>query len=126
MPATHLSGHLRAIAGASLWISFSLAGPVAHAASREQTNLWTAGQGGYHTDRIPALLVTAKSSVLAFCEGRKSGAGDPGDVELVMKRSPDGGRSWSPHAIVHEEGGEQRAYESLRLGRSLRVDVSAA
>lgn len=75
------------------------------AALFEQSVLWTAGQDGYHTYRIPALLVTAKGSVLAFCEGRKTGSGDHGDVDLVMKRSTDGGRSWSPHSVVHEEGG---------------------
>ncbi|MBI3881930.1 MAG: exo-alpha-sialidase [Verrucomicrobia bacterium] len=70
----------------------------------EQTNLFTAGTDGYHTYRIPALLVTAKGSVLAFCEGRKSGSGDHGDVDLVMKRSTDGGRTWSAQQIVYEEG----------------------
>ena len=70
----------------------------------EQANLWTAGKDGYHTYRIPALLVTAKGSVLAFCEGRKTGGGDHGDIDLVMKRSTDGGRTWSPQQIANEEG----------------------
>jgi sialidase-1 len=74
----------------------------------EQTELWTAGQDGYHTYRIPALLVTPKGSVLAFCEGRKTGPGDHGDVDLLVKRSTDGGRTWSPQAIVHEEGGDAK------------------
>jgi sialidase-1 len=74
----------------------------------EQTPLWTAGQDGYHTYRIPSLLVSAKGTVLAFCEGRKTGGGDHGDLDLIMKRSTDGGRTWSPHAIVHEEGGEAK------------------
>lgn len=72
----------------------------------EQTALWTAGQDGYHTYRIPSLLVTARGSVLAFCEGRKTGSGDHGDLDLVMKRSTDNGRTWTPHIVVHEEGGE--------------------
>jgi len=74
----------------------------------EQSALWTAGEDGYHTYRIPALLVTAKGSVLAFCEGRKTGSGDHGDVDLIQKRSTDGGRTWSPHSIVHEEGGDAK------------------
>jgi sialidase-1 len=73
-----------------------------------QTNLFTSGQDGYHTYRIPALLVTAKGSVLAFCEGRKSGGGDHGNLDLVMKRSTDGGRTWSEQQIVHEEGGDAK------------------
>jgi sialidase-1 len=71
-----------------------------------QSTLWTAGKDGYHTYRIPSLLVTPKGTVLAFCEGRKTGRGDHGDVDLIMKRSADGGRAWSDHQIVHEEGGD--------------------
>jgi sialidase-1 len=54
------------------------------------------------------LLVTAKGSVLAFCEGRKTGSGDHGDLDLLMKRSTDGGRTWSPHRIAYEEGGDAK------------------
>jgi sialidase-1 len=77
-------------------------------AAHEQSDLFTAGVGGYHTYRIPALIVTAKGSVLAFCEGRKTGGGDHGDLDLVMKRSTDGGRTWSDLQIVHEEGGDAK------------------
>ncbi len=75
-------------------------------AALEQTVFWAAGEDGYHTYRIPALLVTAQGSVLAFCEGRKNSSRDHGDVDLIMKRSTDGGRTWSAHVIVHEEGGD--------------------
>ena len=77
-------------------------------AAVEPTSLFIAGTDGYHTYRIPSLLVTAKGSVLAFCEGRKTSSGDHGDVDLVMKRSTDGGRTWSPQQIVHEEGGDAK------------------
>lgn len=70
--------------------------------------LWKSGVDGYHTYRIPALLVTPRQTVLAFCEGRKTGAGDHGDLDLLVKRSPDGGRTWSAHQIVHEEGGDAK------------------
>ena len=43
--------------------------------------MWTAGQGGYHTYRIPALVVTPRGHVLAFCEGRKNGPTDAGDID---------------------------------------------
>jgi sialidase-1 len=68
--------------------------------------LFTAGSGGYHTYRIPALLATQKGVLLAFCEARKKAAGDAGDIDLVLRRSTDGGRTWSPQSIVHEEGGD--------------------
>ena len=74
----------------------------------EQQDLWVAGEDGYHTYRIPALLVTEDKSVLAFCEGRKTASGDHGDLDLVMKRSTDGGRTWSKQQIVYEEGGDAK------------------
>ncbi len=68
--------------------------------------VWRQGVDGYHTYRIPVVLVTAKGSVLAVCEGRKTSSKDHGDVDLIMKRSTDGGRSWAPQQVVHEEGGD--------------------
>jgi len=74
----------------------------------EEQVLWTSGEDGYHTYRIPALLVSKAGSALAFCEGRKTAGGDHGDLDLLMKRSTDGGRTWSPHSIVYEEGGDAK------------------
>ncbi len=68
-------------------------------------DLFVAGEGGYHTYRIPALLVTAKGTVLAFCEGRKTSSRDNGDIDLLLRRSMDGGKTWGPAALVYEEGG---------------------
>jgi sialidase-1 len=42
------------------------------------TDVFTSGTGGYHTYRIPSLLFSAKGTLLAFCEGRKTGASDDG------------------------------------------------
>lgn len=68
------------------------------------TDVFVSGKDGYHTFRIPSLLVTPKSTLLAFCEGRKTSRADHGDVDLVLKRSGDGGKTWGPLELVHEEG----------------------
>ena len=47
---------------------------------------------GIHTFRIPALIAARNGTLLAFAEGRRSGGGDAGDIDLVLKRSRDGGR----------------------------------
>jgi sialidase-1 len=70
-----------------------------------QTDVFNAGQEGYHTFRIPALVVTKKGTLLAICEGRKTGRGDHGDLDMVLKRSTDGGKTWGPLELIHEEGG---------------------
>ncbi|MDX3513392.1 sialidase family protein [Streptomyces caniscabiei] len=40
--------------------------------------------------RIPAVVATP-GALLAFCEGRVGGREDSGDIDIVMKRSTDGG-----------------------------------
>ena len=61
------------------------------------------GKDGYHTFRIPALAVSAKGTVLAICEGRKNSWGDSGDIDLVLKRSTDNGKSWSALQVIWDD-----------------------
>jgi sialidase-1 len=70
---------------------------------REST-VFTSGQDGYHTYRIPAVVVSPKGDLLAFCEGRKKGRGDSGNIDIVMKRSTDGGASWSEMTVIADQG----------------------
>jgi sialidase-1 len=51
---------------------------------------------GHKSYRIPAIIDLPDGALLAFCEGRVHGAGDFGDINIVMKRSSDGGKTWSP------------------------------
>jgi len=43
-------------------------------------SLFASGSDGYHTYRIPAIIVTNNGTLLAFCEGRKTGGGDAGHI----------------------------------------------
>jgi sialidase-1 len=74
------------------------------AAAPRQTPIFTSGEGGYHTYRIPALTVTAKGTLLAFCEGRKKSTSDTGDIDLILRRSTDGGKTWSPQRAIWDDG----------------------
>jgi sialidase-1 len=69
------------------------------------TAVFVSGSEGYHTFRIPSLIVTAKGTLLAFAEGRRNGRGDSGDIDLVLKRSTGGGASWSDLQVVWDDGG---------------------
>lgn len=66
--------------------------------------IFTKGQQGYHTYRIPALAKTTKGTLLAFCEGRKSSGSDTGDIDLILRRSINDGKSWSPIITVWDDG----------------------
>jgi sialidase-1 len=62
--------------------------------------LFVSGTNGYASYRIPAIVASKSGSLLAFAEGRKNGSGDNGDIDLVLKRSADGGETWSDMQVV--------------------------
>ncbi|MBN1444044.1 MAG: exo-alpha-sialidase [Planctomycetes bacterium] len=66
--------------------------------------VWTSGREGYHTYRIPSIIATPAGTLLAFCEGRKKSRSDTGDIDLLLKRSLDGGRTWSDSLVVWDDG----------------------
>ncbi|MDT0341347.1 sialidase family protein [Streptomyces litchfieldiae] len=55
---------------------------------------------GYACFRIPALVATADGTLLAFAEGRVADCADVGDIDLVLKRSTDEGRTWGPLTVL--------------------------
>ncbi|MFI6769059.1 exo-alpha-sialidase [Streptomyces sp. NPDC050355] len=73
----------------------------------EQQILFKASQErGYFCFRIPAVVQSARGTLLAFAEGRRHDCGDSGDIDLVLKRSTDGGRTWGPLQVVNQGGGD--------------------
>src|SRR4051794_22023337 len=71
----------------------------------DQHVLFEADSGGYATYRIPGLVVTDRGTLLAYCEGRKASASDWGAIDLVYRRSTDGGKTWSEPRKVVDIGG---------------------
>jgi sialidase-1 len=82
---------------------FLLVAPLVAAPGFEQVDVFTSGQDGYHTYRIPAVIRAQNGALLAFCEGRKSAGGDSGNIDLVLKRSTDGGRTWGPQQVIWDD-----------------------
>ncbi|WAL63541.1 exo-alpha-sialidase [Amycolatopsis cynarae] len=63
--------------------------------------LFRAGTAGYGCFRIPALVRTAQGSLLAFAEARRSpSCADRGDIDTVVRRSTNNGRTWGPIRVV--------------------------
>ncbi|MFB8775342.1 sialidase family protein [Streptomyces broussonetiae] len=90
---------------------------------------FSAGSEGYASYRIPAVVATASGALLAFCEGRAESARDWGRIDVVMKRSTDGGRTWGPLRVVASNGAGlagNPAPVALDDGRVLLVHVRSA
>jgi len=56
---------------------------------------YTSDSEGYACFKIPSLLRTDRGSLLAFAEARTPNCSDFARTDLVVKRSTDGGLSWS-------------------------------
>ncbi|MEU1402433.1 sialidase family protein [Streptomyces sp. NPDC005728] len=88
-----------------------------------------AGHEGYASFRIPAVVASGKGTVLAFCEGRADSAADHGRIDIVLKRSTDGGRTWGPLKVAARNGKNLAGNPApvvLDTGRILLVHVRAA
>ncbi|HEX8040245.1 MAG TPA: sialidase family protein [Chryseosolibacter sp.] len=72
----------------------------ADALCQTKVPVFVSGTGGYRIYRIPAIIALANGDLLAFAEGRVEGGSDFGNVDIVMKRSRDHGKSWSELAVV--------------------------
>ena len=74
----------------------------------QRTLLFENGTGGYRAYTTPTLLTTGSGAILAIGEGRNSDpkvmGGDSGDIDLVTRRSLDGGRSWEPKRTIVRTG----------------------
>ena len=71
----------------------------------QKTDLFEVGMAGYATYRIPGIVVTSRGTLLAYCEARKSLQGDWGTINIMLRRSTDGGMTWEKQRkIVNIEG----------------------
>ena len=62
--------------------------------------VWAANEDGIAVYHVPTICVTDKGTVLAAADARYGDLGDFGPHHLVIKRSTDGGRTWSRNDYV--------------------------
>ena len=67
-------------------------------------DVYRAGSEGVPQYRIPALVQTPRGTLLAFAEARTAPASDCGYKWLVVRRSSDGGATWSASTPVAGAG----------------------
>lgn len=108
LPRRHF---VAALGGASL-TGLGLKLPAASSANAapmfEKLELFAAGSNGYASYRIPGLIVTRRGTLLAYCEARRTGKGDWDAIDIMLKRSTDGGRTWTEQRKIAEIAGASR------------------
>ncbi len=80
----------------------------------ERVSVFVSGTEGHQSYRIPAIISTPTGELLAFAEGRVKGSNDFGDINIVLKRSKDNGKTWSKMSTVVD-------YDSLQAGNPAPV-----
>ena len=60
----------------------------------ESRDVFPAGMNGIALYRIPGIVATTKGTVLAYCEARRNDKSDWGEIEVHLRRSTDGGKTW--------------------------------
>jgi len=102
-----MAGDMKRTSFAAILLSLSMqATAVAAGSAVEKIDLFIANEEGYKLYRIPGIVVTKRGTVLTYCEARKSDSGDWGPIDVLMRRSTDGGRTWAPRRMLVKVEGD--------------------
>ncbi|MDB0717614.1 sialidase family protein [Bacteroides xylanisolvens] len=83
----------------------TLVPPEEEVPSSEFNYIYNQGTDGFELYRIPAIVKSKSNTLLAFAEARKARSnGDSGDIDLVVKRSSDNGKTWSKQITIWNDG----------------------
>lgn len=79
----------------------TLVPPEEEVPSSEFNYIYNQGTDGFELYRIPAIVKSKSNTLLAFAEARKARSnGDSGDIDLVVKRSSNNGKTWSKQITI--------------------------
>lgn len=122
MPTRHL--HLHCLASPLLALLLLSGVSMAAEPFLEKIDLFQAGDNGYKVYHIPGIVVTAKGTVLAWCEARKKG-GDWDAIDILVRRSTDVGKTWSaPKKLAQVPGPVKKNPFALKLKNVSPDDVT--
>ena len=78
--------------------------------------LFALGDAGSKNYRIPAIITAADGSLVVATDKRKNNQGDlPEDIDVVIRRSEDGGITWSEPQTIAEGTGARRGFGDAGL-----------
>jgi len=75
-----------------------------HGAEPQAVAVFQAGDSGVTLYRIPGIVVTPRGTLLAYCEARRDSRKDWGEIEIHLRRSTDGGKTWEAARHVAHHG----------------------
>jgi sialidase-1 len=91
----------------------------------EKIDLFEAGKDDYALYRIPGIVVTAKRTALAYCEARLTSASDWGTIDIMLRRSTDGGKTWQPRTkVANVPGPKEKNPAAMAKNVSKTQDVT--
>lgn len=102
------------------WVGLFLAFVSIFASAEPQDDhrlLFNSGKEGYPRYRIPSLVVAKNGDLLAICEGRASGGGLTGNVDVILKRSTDDGKTWGPIRVITDQGTDTAGNQGVVVDR---------
>ena len=86
--------------------------------------LYRPGDYGSTNWRIPAICCLNDGTLLAVCDKRKYNESDlPEDIDIVMRRSTDNGRTWSEPLTIAEGTGRKQGFGDAALVECENGDV---
>ena len=99
--------HFTTISGEKLSITELESSTEAGVSSRHRIGIAVRlpGEDSVHTYRIPGMITTNKGTLVAVYDVRYNNSRDlPGNIDVGMSRSTDGGRTWEPMKIMMDMG----------------------
>jgi sialidase-1 len=89
-----------------------------------KSDVFPANTNGIARFRIPGIVVTTKGTVLAYAEARKNNSADWGEIEVHLRRSIDGGKSWEPAKHIAHSGARIEGHPHAKAGSALEQTVN--
>ncbi|MBD3353723.1 MAG: hypothetical protein GF364_19720 [Candidatus Lokiarchaeota archaeon] len=69
-----------------------------------KTTIYKQGDFGYNTFKIPTMITAKNGTILAFAEARVENQEDWGKMDMVVRKSYDGGSTWTSLNVLVSEG----------------------
>lgn len=97
--------------------AFLMCGCAKESQHSSKTDLFISGEGDYAFYRIPGIVVTAQGTILAYCEARRDSKHDWSTLDVLMRRSTDGGETWSePYVVSNVPGPKEENPVGIAAG----------